>query len=105
VLAGSGVASPAPPLRLQLFGPLEAWLGDSPLPRLRSRKSLWLLALLALRQGAAVERDWLAGLLWPDRADSQALRNSLSELRRALGPEAFRLRSPTVHSLSLSSRT
>ena len=37
-----------------------------PLARLRSRKGQWLLALLALRSGRALERSWLAETLWPE---------------------------------------
>src|SRR5438093_1492553 len=48
-------------LEIRLFGPLEVRIGPYPLPRLRSRRGLWLLALLALRGGRDVERDWLAG--------------------------------------------
>ena len=47
-----------PPLRLHLFGPFEVWLNNQPLPRLRYQKSQWLLALLTLRKGAPVERDY-----------------------------------------------
>src|SRR5205823_11330936 len=86
------------PLTLRLFGPLEVRVNGAPLPRLRSRKGLSLLALLALRHGAPVERTLLAGLLWLDRPTSQALetlRRDLTDLRQALGPEADRLRSPT----------
>ena len=57
----------------------------------------WLLALLALRAGREVERDWLAGTLWPDSSQPQALqslRMCLTDLRQALGSEASRLRSP-----------
>jgi predicted ATPase/DNA-binding SARP family transcriptional activator len=64
----------------------------------------WLLALLALRHGREVERSWLAGLLWPDSSEGAAfasLRNSLKDLRRALGAEAGRLKSPTPRTLSL----
>src|SRR5437588_5944871 len=95
----------AVPLALHLFGPFEVRLHGQPLPRLRSRKGQWLLALLTLRQGRGVERSWIAGTLWPDSPEPQALaglRNSLTDLRRALGPEAHRLRSPTPHSLSLN---
>src|SRR2546428_9036776 len=96
---------PAPsPLALRLFGPFEVRLNGVPLPRLRSRKGQSLLALLVLRQGAEVERDWLAGLLWPEGSTSQGralLRRDLTDLRRALGAEAGRLRSPTQHSLCL----
>jgi predicted ATPase/DNA-binding SARP family transcriptional activator/Tfp pilus assembly protein PilF len=84
------------PLEIRLFGVFEARLHGEPLPRLRTRKGEWLLALLALRAGRETERSWLAGLLWPDSPEPQALQNlrvSLADLRRALGPEAHRLRS------------
>src|SRR5436309_8638615 len=85
-------------LALHLFGPFEVRLRGQPLPRLRTRKGQWLLALLTLRHGREVERAWLAGTLWPDSSEAAAfasLRNSLKDLRRALGSEADRLRSPT----------
>jgi DNA-binding SARP family transcriptional activator len=89
---------------LRLFGPLDVRLSGEPLPRLRSRKGLWLLALLALRSDAEVSRSWLAGLLWPDSSEAQALaglRNSLMDLRRAMGPEGHRLQSPSPSTLRL----
>lgn len=89
---------------LRLFGPLDVRLSGEPLPRLRSRKGQWLLALLALRHNAEVSRSWLAGLLWPESAEPQALaslRNSLMDLRRAMGPEAHRLQSPSPATLRL----
>jgi predicted ATPase/DNA-binding SARP family transcriptional activator/Tfp pilus assembly protein PilF len=93
-----------PLLRITLFGPCDVRVnGKSPL-RLRSRKGSWLLALLVLRNGSGVERRWLAGTLWPESAEAQAsanLRNSLKDLRRALGPEARRLRAPTPRTLCL----
>ena len=49
----------ASPLAIHLFGPFEVRLHGSPLPRLRSRKGQWLLAVLTLRAGCDVERDWL----------------------------------------------
>src|SRR5712691_7069891 len=94
----------AAPLSISLFGTFEVRLGGVPLPRLRTRKGQWLLALLALRHDAEVGRAWLAGTLWPDSPDSLALANlrkSLKDLRRALGPEALRLRSSTPHALCL----
>jgi TolB-like protein len=94
----------ASPLAIHLFGPFEARLHGALLPRLHSRKEDWLLALLALRHGTEMERPWLAGTLWPDSAASQALaylRNTLTDLRRALGPEAHRLCSPTPRTLCL----
>jgi DNA-binding SARP family transcriptional activator len=89
---------------LRLFGPLDVRLSGEPLPRLRSRKGQWLLALLTLRHDAEVSRSWLAGLLWPDSSEAQALaglRNSLMDLRRAMGPEGHRLESPTPATLRL----
>src|SRR5437899_500801 len=53
---------------LRLFGPLEAAVHGEPLPRLRSRTGYRLLALLALRHDCEIERDWLAGGLWPESA-------------------------------------
>jgi predicted ATPase/class 3 adenylate cyclase/Tfp pilus assembly protein PilF len=94
----------ASPLTICLLGPFEVRVNGLPLPRLRSRKSHWLLALLTLRAGGKVERAWLAGTLWPDSSESQALhslRVCLADLRQALGPEAGRLYAPTLHSLSL----
>ena len=49
-----------PALTITLFGPIEVLVEGCPLPPLRSRKALWLLALLALRGGRTVEREWLA---------------------------------------------
>jgi DNA-binding SARP family transcriptional activator len=89
---------------MRLFGPIEVQVDGRPLPRLRSRKGHWLLALLALRHGAEVDRAWLAGVLWPDSGEPQALaglRNSLMDLRRALGAQAARLQSPSLHTLCL----
>jgi DNA-binding SARP family transcriptional activator len=91
-------------LSIRLFGPFEVRVSGQPLHRLRFRKSPAVLALLVLRQGGEVERDWLAGLLWPDSAPSSSLhslRNCLTDLRSALGPEASRLRSPTSRTLAL----
>jgi hypothetical protein len=55
-----------PGLELRLFGPMEVRIGSLPLAHLRSRKGLFLLALLALRGGRDVDRAWIAGTLWPD---------------------------------------
>src|SRR5207244_23887 len=59
---------------------------------------------LALRHGCELEREWLAGLLWPDspqRAALHNLRNCLTALRSALGSEAGRLLSPHPGTLAL----
>src|SRR5438067_181646 len=93
-----------PPLSIRLFGPLEIRLRGAPFPHLRFRKSSWLLALLALNPGRDLERDWLAGLLWPESSGAAALanlRNSLKELRRALGGDACLLQAPRPRTLCL----
>ncbi len=90
-------------LRVRLFGPFGAWVEGRPLPRLRSRKGQWLLALLALREGRPVERTWLAGTLWPETTEENALvslRQTLTDLRRALGREGVRITSPTTRTLA-----
>lgn len=99
-----GLALTQLPLSLRLFGQFEAQVDGVPLPPLRTRKGEWLLSLLALRAGGAIERRWLAGTLWPDSPEALALRNlrtSLADLRQALGREANRLQSPTPHTLRL----
>lgn len=84
-------------LRLQLFGSVQAWVGDAPIPRLRTRKGYLLLALLALRGGGALSRDWLIGTLWPEsdqESGAMSLRRALHDLRAALGEAAAVLESP-----------
>src|SRR4051794_8530279 len=96
--AGMTPCSEAGPLQVRLFGPLVVYAHGEPLPRLRSRKTEWLLALLVLRAGQKVARTWVAGTLWPDSSERQALANlrlNLQDLRRALGSQAERLQSPT----------
>src|SRR5262249_49276748 len=94
----------APQLTLCLFGPLRVTLPGAPLPRVRTRSVEWLLALLTLRHGRTVSRDWLAGTLWPDSSEGRALHNlrdDLMRLRRALGAEGGRILSPTRDLLTL----
>jgi predicted ATPase/DNA-binding SARP family transcriptional activator len=93
-----------PPLTLQLFGPLRVTVRGEPLPRVRTRSVEWLLALLVLRHGRAVNRSWLAGTLWTESSGSQALQNlrhDLLGLRKALGPESDRLQAPARGSLAI----
>jgi DNA-binding SARP family transcriptional activator len=103
-VSATGNDAAVPPLAVHLFGPFEARLHGAPLPRVRFRRGHWLLALLILRQGLEVERDWLAGTLWPRSPLSQglaSLRNCLKDLRRTLGSEAGRLYSPRPDTLAL----
>src|SRR5438105_5028920 len=95
---------PGSPLAIALFGAFDVRLEGRPLRHLRSQKSQWLLALLALQQGRAVERGWLAGTLWPESTERQAgcnLRRNLWDLRMSLGSEARRLAAPTPRTLRL----
>src|SRR5579871_2576523 len=97
----------SPSLIIRLFGPLDVRCGGAPLRPLRTRKGQWLLALLALRQGREVQREWLAGTLWPDSLESQALyslRRSLADLRRALGNQAVHLTTPSSRTCRLETR-
>jgi len=95
----------APPrFAMRLLGPFDIRCEGNRLPPLRTHKGEWLLALLALRYGRSVSREWLAGTLWPDSIDVRALynlRRSLSDLRHALGNEAWRLQSPTARNVAL----
>jgi DNA-binding SARP family transcriptional activator len=100
----SDAERPASPLAITLFGTFEVRRAGRPLPPLRSQKGQWLLALLALQSGRALERAWLAGLLWPDSTARQAAYNlsrNLTDLRHAMGPEVRRLEAPTTQTLRL----
>lgn len=91
-------------MTINLFGPLRVRLHGEPMPRVRARSAEWLLALLVLRHGRRVQRSWLAGTLWPDSEETQALQNlrhALLSLRKALGPQSERLQSPTRDTLTL----
>lgn len=103
-MADIGSVAPQPSLTLTLFGPFQVCLDGKPLTGLRSRAGRGLLVLLTLNHPRAVERPWLAALLWPDSPESKAfanLRNCLKDLRSVLGREAHRLRSPTPRTLAL----
>ena len=90
-------------LSIRLFGSFEVRMDGQSIPRLRSRKGQWLLALLALRAGRPIERAWLAGTLWPETTEENALvslRQTLADLRQALGREGVRIASPTTRTLA-----
>lgn len=79
-------------------------IGSQVAAPLRSRKAHSLLGLLVLRHGTAVDRKWLSSALWPDSDQEQAysnLRPILSELRKALGPQSYRLSAPNRHTVQL----
>lgn len=92
------------PLTIRLFGGMEVWVEGCPLPKLRSQRELWLLALLVLQRGRSVTRLWLAQTLWPfpDHSVDLAaynIRRALTNLRKALGTQAARIEVPQAGSL------
>ena len=92
-------------LIIHLFGSIAIEAGGRALPGLRSRKGRWLLAILALRSGRDVDREWLAGTLWPDdqlAAARRSLRQTLFDLRSALDSEAWRLAAESPGALRLN---
>jgi class 3 adenylate cyclase/tetratricopeptide (TPR) repeat protein len=81
---------------VKLLGPLEVRI-DGRVVELRRPKQRALLALLALRAGGVVSTDRLVDELWgeaPPRSAVGSLQNLVSDLRKALGPEALVTRSP-----------
>ncbi|GAB4465428.1 MAG: hypothetical protein OHK0029_36040 [Armatimonadaceae bacterium] len=90
------------PLEIRLFGTCAIRFRGKALPPLRTRKGVSLLAFLALRAGQTVEREWLAGVLWPDSAPPQglaSLRRTLTDLRHVLGDGKGCIESPTSRTL------
>ncbi|NMB88087.1 MAG: SARP family transcriptional regulator, partial [Chloroflexi bacterium] len=76
------------PLKITLLGKLEVRQGGVLLTHFQHRKTLALLAYLALT-GESHSRESLAGLLWGQASDANALsglRKVLAELRNAIGP-------------------
>jgi DNA-binding SARP family transcriptional activator len=79
------------PLRIELLGGFGVLGADAEPCVLPARKARALLAYLALPPGRPHAREKLTALLWGDTAESharQAFRQTLSRLRRALGPSA-----------------
>jgi TolB-like protein len=77
-------------LRIRLLGPVIIEIDGRPVA-VSSKKARALLGYLGLREGTEIARSVLTGLLWGERSESQArasLRQTLSELRSALGKSA-----------------
>ena len=77
-----------PHLQLTLLGAFQATLDGQPVVGFESNKVRALLAYLAVEADRPHPRATLAGLLWPERPDCDALANlryALSNLRQAIG--------------------
>lgn len=75
-------------LALSFLCGFQVELDGRPVIEFKSNKVRALLAYLAVEAGRPHRREALAGLLWPDRTDRDALSNlrySLASLRRTLG--------------------
>jgi predicted ATPase/DNA-binding SARP family transcriptional activator len=91
-------------LDLQLFGTMELHV-DSAAQHNLSTKGKLLLAYLALHPGRAVASNAIAEAIFPDsRAEDphDLVKKTASEIRRALGSEAYRLSSPGPRLLALN---
>jgi DNA-binding SARP family transcriptional activator/predicted ATPase len=78
-------------LSLSLLGPFQVTLDGQPVTGFKSSKVQALLAYLAVEADRPRRREVLAGLLWPDWPDRDALSNlryALSNLRRVIGDRA-----------------
>jgi DNA-binding SARP family transcriptional activator/predicted ATPase len=77
-----------PHLSLSLLGSFQVTLDGQPVTGFKSNKVRALLAYLAVEADRLHRREVLAGLLWPDWPDREALSNlryALSDLRRMIG--------------------
>ena len=75
-------------LVLDFLGGFQVVLDSHPVTEFKSNKVRALLAYLAVEADRPHRREALAGLLWPERSDRDALSNlryTLANLRRTLG--------------------
>lgn len=78
-------------LELAFLGCFQVLLNGRPVADFKSDKARALLAYLAVEADRPHRREALAGLLWPERADRDALSNlryTLASLRRTIGDHA-----------------
>lgn len=95
-------------LAIRLFGHLEVTLDGARFNLATPRKSLQVLAYLLLHRGAAVSREYLAFLLYPDDEEPAArakLRATLAELPKILPPPADRYVRVDADKVSWNSKT
>lgn len=77
-------------LRIRLFGGFRVFDNEGIDLTPTSQKAQALIALLATAPDGARSRQWIQSKLWSDRASKQAsgsLRQSLTQIRTALGPQ------------------
>lgn len=75
-------------LSISLLGPLQIAVDGVPVKEFKSNRTRALLAYLAVEMDQPHRRESLAGLLWPEWSDREALNNlrsTLSNLRQAIG--------------------
>src|SRR5215468_7413266 len=75
--------------RIEMFGGLRVWQGDTQHTRFRTQKAASLLAYLALHLHQSQPRERLLDLFWADRPLETArdnLSTALAQLRRQLEP-------------------
>jgi DNA-binding SARP family transcriptional activator len=75
-------------LAISLLGAFRVERDGKPAIGFHSDTARALLAYLAVHAGVSCPRQTLAGLLWPEQPDAEALRNlrvALSRLRKAIG--------------------
>lgn len=80
----------AEPLRIYLFGGLNIYRGEQPLPGFPTQKSRGLFAFLALNHGRSHSRSTLVGRFWGDSPESVArknLRTDIWRIRSVLEPQ------------------
>lgn len=78
-------------LEISLLGPIQVTLDGQPITGFKSNKVRALLAYLVVEADKPHRRETLAGLLWPDWSEREALGNlryTLSDLRRAINDRA-----------------
>jgi DNA-binding SARP family transcriptional activator len=77
-------------LEISLLGPFQVRLDARPITAFEANSARALLAYLAYHAGTACQRDVVAGLLWPDYPNADALRNlrkALYRVRKALSTD------------------
>ncbi len=77
----------SPPLQVQCFGGFHVRLGEEPITAFNTDKVRALFIYLVVEKGNFFQRSHLAGLLWSDIPEEQALHNlrqAISLLRKAI---------------------